>query len=187
MIGVLALQGGVREHMDALSKLGVEAREVRTPEQLDGLKGLIIPGGESTTLRKLIDEFGLREKIIEMHKKGMALFGTCAGAIVLSKKIEGEEGFIPALNITAKRNSYGGQTESFETMIKVKGFDKEFQGIFIRAPEFLSPTNGVEVLAEFNKKPVLVREGNVMLSSFHPELTNDLRIHELFLKIAKVY
>jgi len=187
LIGVLALQGGVKEHLNALSKLGVEAKEVRTPEQLEGLRGLIIPGGESTTLRKLIDEFGLRDKIIEQHKKGMALFGTCAGAIVLSKEIEGEKGFIPALEITSKRNSYGRQLESFETMLKIKGLEKEFPAVFIRAPEFLPPTNGIEVLAEFNKRPVLVREGNVMLASFHPELTKDSRIHEIFLKIAKVY
>ncbi len=187
MIGVLALQGGVEEHMSALKKLGVEAKEVRTPEQLDGLKGLIIPGGESTTLRKLIGRFGLREKIIAEHKQGMALFGTCAGAIVLSKKIDGEKEFIPALEITAKRNSYGAQLDSFEAMLKIKGLEKEFPAVFIRAPEFLPPTNGVEVLAEFNKKPVLVKDGNVMLCSFHPELSQDLRIHELFLKIAKVY
>ena len=119
MIGVLALQGGVREHIGALLKLGVETREVRAPEQMEGLKALIIPGGESTTLRKLMDEFGLKERIIEQHKNGMALFGTCAGAIVLSKEIEGEKGFIPALEITAKRNSYGRQLESFETMLKI--------------------------------------------------------------------
>ncbi|MFH1255958.1 MAG: pyridoxal 5'-phosphate synthase glutaminase subunit PdxT [Candidatus Diapherotrites archaeon] len=184
MIGVLALQGGVREHVEALSMLGVKAIEVKTPEQLSGLNGLVIPGGESTNLRKLIARFGLKEKIVLEHEKGMALFGTCAGAIVLSKKIEGEKPFIPALGVTAKRNSYGRQLDSFEAMVSVKGIGKDFPAVFIRAPEFTAPEKSVEVLAEFNGKPVLLREGNVLLSSFHPELTKDTRVHELFLKIA---
>ncbi len=186
MVGVLALQGDFREHKEALKRLGVEAKEVRKPEHLEGLKALIVPGGESTTIGKLAREYGLEEAVRQRVAEGsLAVFGTCAGAIWLSREILGypEQPRLGVLDATVERNAFGRQVESFEEDLMVKGLGP-FHGVFIRAPVFRRLGEGVEVLAELSGLPVLVRQGKVLASSFHPELTQDPRLHRYFLEMA---
>ncbi len=185
-IGVLALQGAVAEHLQMLLECGVEPVEVRLPKQLEGCSGLIIPGGESTTISKLMREYGLDKEILKKYRKGMAIFGTCAGAILLAKKIIGEKRVksLGLIDISVQRNAYGRQVDSFEAELNIKKAGK-YNGIFIRAPAIESVQNGVEVLAELNKKAVLVRKDNILVATFHPELTQDKRVHELFVSLCK--
>lgn len=188
MIGVLALQGDFREHKEALRRLGVEAKEVRKAKDLEGLKGLIVPGGESTTIGKLAREYGLEEAVRRRVEEGsLALFGTCAGAIWLAKEILGypEQPRLGVLDVAVERNAFGRQVESFEEDLWVKGLEAPFHAVFIRAPLFVRLGAGVEVLAEYAGRPVFVRQGRVWASSFHPELTGDLRIHRNFLELAQ--
>lgn len=188
MIGVLALQGDFREHKEALRRLGVEAKEVRKAKDLEGLKGLIVPGGESTTIGKLAREYGLEEAVRRRVEEGsLALFGTCAGAIWLAKEILGypEQPRLGVLDVAVERNAFGRQVESFEEDLWVKGLEAPFHAVFIRAPLFVRLGEGVEVLAEYAGRPVFVRQGRVWASSFHPELTGDLRIHQKFLDLAQ--
>ncbi|GLV46838.1 pyridoxal 5'-phosphate synthase subunit PdxT [Thermus sp. LT1-2-5] len=187
VVGVLALQGDFREHKEALKPLGLEAKEVRKPEHLQGLKGLIVPGGESTTIGKLAREYGIEEAVRKRVEEGsLALFGTCAGAIWLAKEILGypEQPRLGVLHVAVERNAFGRQVESFEEDLQVKGFTEPFRGVFIRAPVFRRLGEGVEVLAELNGLPVLVRQGKILASAFHPELTQDLRVHRYFLELA---
>jgi 5'-phosphate synthase pdxT subunit len=186
VVGVLALQGDFREHKEALRRLGVEAKEVRKPEHLLGLKALIVPGGESTTIGKLAREYGLEEAVRQRVEEGsLALFGTCAGAIWMAKEILGypEQPRLGVLDVAVERNAFGRQVESFQEEVRVKGLGP-FPGVFIRAPIFRRLGEGVEVLAELGGLPVLVRQGRLLASSFHPELTQDPRLHRYFLELA---
>ena len=179
------MQGAFQKHHDMIKKLGIDAGEIRTHYDLDSIKGLIIPGGESTVITKLLIKNNILVPIQERVKSGMGLFGTCAGMILMACKVEErDQPLLNVMNITVKRNAYGRQKESFEASFNVKDSgDKPFSGIFIRAPKIISYAKTVEVLAEFNGTPVLVREGNLLASSFHPELTDDPRIHRLFLSM----
>ncbi|HIH08015.1 MAG: pyridoxal 5'-phosphate synthase glutaminase subunit PdxT [Candidatus Diapherotrites archaeon] len=184
-VGVLALQGDFREHRRQIEALGVECVEVRNPEELEGLAGLIIPGGESTTISNLMKKCGLDKAIKRKHKAGMALMGTCAGAILLSKTVLNEKRFFPLglIDVTISRNSYGRQVDSFEADLNVKGLGK-VNGAFIRAPVIEGTGNNVEVLSSFNGKPVLVMQGKILLATFHTELGADTSIHRLFCSVA---
>lgn len=185
-IGVLALQGAFREHRQALERLGAAVSEVRLPEQLAGLAGLVIPGGESTTMAKLMKAYRLDTAITEFSKVGGALWGTCAGAIALANEISDhpEQPRLGLIDLTVARNDYGRQVASFEADLDVAGLDSPFHALFIRAPRMLRVGAGVEVLARWRDDPVLVRQGKVMASVFHPELSSDDRIHQSFLDLA---
>jgi 5'-phosphate synthase pdxT subunit len=186
-IGVLALQGAFAEHIAALRAIGVEAVEVRLPEQLDDVDGLIIPGGESTTMRRLITRWGLREPILALAAEGKPLFGTCAGMIVLSKQIEGgEEPVLPLLDVTVERNAFGRQLDSFETELNVPLLgDTPVHAVFIRAPVIESVGPDVDVIASLEDgRIVAVRERNIIATSFHPELAGETRFHRLVATMA---
>jgi len=189
-IGVLALQGAFREHRRMLERLGAEVREVRLPADLDGLSGLVIPGGESTTMGKLMVDYSLREPIRAFHAAGGAVFGTCAGAILLSREVLGappQFGRQPGLelmDLSVQRNAFGRQVDSFQTDLDVTGLSTPFPAMFIRAPVIARVGEGVQVLAQYGDQVVLAREGRLLASSFHPELTGDARIHELFLDMV---
>ncbi|WP_293911771.1 pyridoxal 5'-phosphate synthase glutaminase subunit PdxT [Deinococcus sp.] len=190
-IGVLALQGAFREHKRLLESLGAWVTEVRLPQQLEGLSGLILPGGESTTIGNLMVEYHLDTAIQDFHAAGGAIFGTCAGAILLARTIHGtppQFGVQPSLNlmdITVQRNAFGRQLDSFRTLLDVSGFGAPFPAVFIRAPVFKAVGEGVQVLAEHAGQIVLARCGRLLAGSFHPELTGDARIHELFLSMSR--
>jgi pyridoxal 5'-phosphate synthase pdxT subunit len=175
-IGVLAVQGAFREHVRALRSLGAEVIEVRLPEQLDGLDGLVIPGGESTAIMRLVRLYGLEEAI---RAFAGAVFGTCAGMILLDRAHLG------LVDLEVERNAYGRQVASFETDLEVAGETEPLRGVFIRAPRVRDVGSSVEILAEHDGEPVLVRDGRFLLASFHPELTDDLRVHERFLELAR--
>lgn len=186
-IGVLALQGDFQEHCQVLRRLGVEAIEVRQAAQLDDLDGLIIPGGESTTIARLMDIYGIREPLKERSHSGMAVWGTCAGMIVLAKRLtEDRPKPIGLMDITVARNAFGRQVDSFETELKIPALgDAPFRAVFIRAPKVVSAGKGVEILASLEGEgPVAVRQDNMLATSFHPELTEDTRLHSMFLEIA---
>jgi 5'-phosphate synthase pdxT subunit len=186
IVGVLALQGDVREHISALSDCGVGALEVRTLSELERVQALVIPGGESTTISKLARSFGIFDAIQERIKKGMPVYGSCAGLILLADRvldaIVGQESF-GGLEVTARRNAFGRQVDSFECDIEFKGITgPKFRAIFIRAPWIEDCGEGVEVLAKIDNHPVAVRSGNLLATSFHPELTTDNRIHRYFVE-----
>lgn len=185
-IGVLALQGAFREHRQALARLGAQATEVRLSAQLAGLDGLVIPGGESTTMAKLMAAYGLDEAIQAFHARGGAVWGTCAGAIAVAQEIVGfpEQPRLGLMEIGVLRNAYGRQVASFEADVAVAGLKTPFHAVFIRAPRIARVGRGVEVLATFENDPVLVAQGRLMASVFHPELSGDDRIHQLFLERA---
>ncbi|MEO8251750.1 MAG: pyridoxal 5'-phosphate synthase glutaminase subunit PdxT [Chloroflexota bacterium] len=185
-IGILALQGDVREHAAALREVGAEPVEVRLPRDLVGLDGLILPGGESTTMRKLIDRYGLREPIVALARGGASLYGTCAGMILLADRIaDGDEPVLRLLDITVQRNAYGRQLDSFEADIAIPSLGEEpLHGVFIRAPVVSEVGPEVEVLArDDDGRPIAVRQGRVLASAFHPELTPDRRFHRLLLEM----
>lgn len=185
-VGVLALQGAVAEHIRSLEAVGVEAVPVKRIEQLDELSGLVIPGGESTTIGKLMRKYGFIEAIQKFHAAGKPLFGTCAGLIVLAERIEGQEdAHLKLMDMTVARNAFGRQRESFETLLSVKGIDEPINAVFIRAPLIKSIGEGVEVLAEFNGEIVTARQGTLLACSFHPELTDDVRLHRYFVEMIK--
>jgi pyridoxal 5'-phosphate synthase pdxT subunit len=186
-IGVLALQGAFAEHVAALRAIGVEAVEVRLPEQLDDVDGLIIPGGESTTMRNLIRRWNMREPILALAERGAPLFGTCAGMIVLSRQIEGgEEPVLPLLDVTVERNAFGRQLDSFETELSVPLLgDTPVHAVFIRAPVIESVGPGVDIMATLGDgRIVAVRERNIIATSFHPELAGETRFHRLVATMA---
>ncbi|MGI8830861.1 MAG: pyridoxal 5'-phosphate synthase glutaminase subunit PdxT [Candidatus Limnocylindria bacterium] len=189
-IGVLAVQGAFAEHIAMLGQLGVEAVAVRLPADLVGLAGLILPGGESTTMRKLIDRWGLRAPILELANSGAPIFGTCAGMILLSKQItDGDEPVFPLLDISVKRNAFGRQLESFEGELSVPVLgDRPVHAVFIRAPIVERVGPGVDVLAELDDgRVVAVRDGSVIATAFHPELAGESRFHRLVATMASEF
>jgi 5'-phosphate synthase pdxT subunit len=186
-VGILALQGAVREHAAAVAELGAHPVEVRTPEDLAGVDGLILPGGESTTMSLLLESSGLYDPVAERLAEGMPAFGTCAGMILLSSDVldgRPDQRFFGAIDLTVRRNAFGRQVDSFETALDVEGLaaGEPFDAVFIRAPFVERAGDDVEVLATVDGHPVLCRSGNVLVSAFHPELSDDLRVHELFLR-----
>ncbi|WNI14676.1 pyridoxal 5'-phosphate synthase glutaminase subunit PdxT [Actinacidiphila sp. ITFR-21] len=188
-IGVLALQGDVREHLAALAAAGAATAQVRRPEELAAVDGLVIPGGESTTISKLAALFGLTEPLRAAIGGGLPVYGTCAGLIMLADKIldprSGQETF-GGIDMIVRRNAFGRQNESFEAFVDVRGVDGgPVEGVFIRAPWVESVGAGTEVLAEHGGHIVAVRQDNVLATSFHPELTGDHRVHELFVDTVR--
>ena len=181
-IGVLAVQGAVREHVAAIRDVGGEPVEVRLPRDLVDLDALILPGGESTTMRRLIDAYGLREPIASLARGGLAVLGTCAGMILLAERsADGDEPILDLLDIEVRRNAYGRQLDSFEADLAVPAIGEEpLHGVFIRAPVVTDVGPRAEVLArDPDGRPVAVRQGRVIATAFHPELTGDRRIHQL--------
>jgi 5'-phosphate synthase pdxT subunit len=179
-LGILSLQGDFAEHQATLSRLGIASSQIRSAEQLDSVSALIIPGGESTTMLKLLDRFELRDLLTKKIEDGLPVFGTCAGGIILSKRVSDGEAPIPILDVTVKRNAYGPQVESFETEIEVSGVGS-VKGVFIRAPVIEDVGSEVQVLGEWADDPVVVRQNNILFSTFHPELTEETRLHRYFL------
>jgi pyridoxal 5'-phosphate synthase pdxT subunit len=175
-VGVLAVQGNFREHAAMLHRLGAEPVEVRKPEQLEGLDGLVVPGGESTTFMRLMHLYGLDEAV---RSFGGPILGTCAGMIVLDREHLG------LVDIAVDRNAYGRQVASFEADLELEGDEQTLRGVFIRAPRLRDAGPRVEVLAALDGEPVLVREGRFLVASFHPELTDDTRVHERFLELIR--
>ena len=185
-VGVLALQGAFREHKQVLERLGATVTEVRLPAHLEGLSGVVIPGGESTTIAKLMNLYGLDDAIQAFHAAGGTVWGTCAGAIAIASEIEGrpEQPRLGLLPVQVARNDYGRQVASFEADLEVEGFVTPFRAIFIRAPRIISVGEGVEILAEYEGDPVMVRQGQLLATVFHPELSSDDRVHARFLELA---
>jgi 5'-phosphate synthase pdxT subunit len=175
-VGVLAVQGNFREHVAMLRRLGADAVEVRRPEQLEGLDGLVVPGGESTTFMRLMRLYGLDEAI---RRFGGPVLGTCAGMIVLGRDHLG------LVDVAVDRNAYGRQVASFEADVELAGDDQPLRGVFIRAPRVREAGPEVEVLGELDREPVLLRQGRFLVVAFHPELTEDTRVHELFLESVR--
>lgn len=185
-IGVLGLQGAVREHVQALEANGVEAVIIRKKEQLNDIDGFIIPGGESTTIGRLIGHYDFMNALKEFAASGKPMFGTSAGLILLAKSIEGYvESYIGVIDVRIERNCYGRQKESFEAEIDIAGVADEFTAVFIRAPHIVSAGEDVEILAKHNGRIVAVREGSFLACSFHPELTDDHRLTEYFIRMVK--
>ncbi|ANW21086.1 glutamine amidotransferase subunit PdxT [Streptomyces clavuligerus] len=189
MIGVLALQGDVREHLTALAAAGAAAGPVRRPEELAGVDGLVIPGGESTTMSKLAHLFGMMEPLRERVRAGMPVYGTCAGLIMLADKIldpRSDQETIGGIDMIVRRNAFGRQNESFEAAVELTGVDGgPVEGVFIRAPWVESTGADVRILAQHGGHVVAVRQGNALATSFHPELTGDHRVHRLFTEMVR--
>ena len=184
-VGVLALQGAFAAHSDCLTSIGVQSIEVRTPEQLSSVDALLMPGGESSTMSQLLESSGLFDPIAQRIADGMPVFGTCAGMILLASEIldgRSDQRSFSAIDISVRRNAFGRQVDSFEASINSSVGD--FHGVFIRAPRIERVGGQVEVLGSINNEPVLVRQGNVLAASFHPELSNDARLHEYFVSIT---
>jgi len=184
-IGVLALQGAFAAHSDCLKSIGVQSIEVRTPEQLGSVDALLMPGGESSTMSQLLESSGLFDPIAQRIAEGMPVFGTCAGMILLASEIldgRSDQRNFAAIDISVRRNAFGRQVDSFEATINSSVGD--FHGVFIRAPRIERVGDHVEILGSINDEPVLVRQGNVLAASFHPELSNDARLHEYFVSIT---
>jgi 5'-phosphate synthase pdxT subunit len=185
-IGVLALQGASQRHVEALAALGAHPVEVRTPEDLSGIEGLVLPGGESTTMSRLLDLSDLFDPIADRLADGMPAFGTCAGLILLSSRIldgRPDQRSFGVLDVDVRRNAFGRQVDSFETELAVDGVGGgPVPAVFIRAPVIERVGDGVEVLARVDERPVLCRQGPILAAAFHPELSDDLRLHQLFLE-----
>ena len=185
-VGVLALQGDVREHVEAIRDVGGEPVLVRLPADLEGLDALILPGGESTTMRRLIDRYGLREPILAMASRGAPMFGTCAGMILLANRLtDGEAAVLGLLDVAVERNAYGRQLDSYEADLEVPALGQEpLRGVFIRAPVVAEAGPQVEILARDPQgRPIAVRQGRVLATAFHPELTGDRRLHRLLVEL----
>ena len=186
-VGVLAIQGDFLEHRQVFERLGVDAPEVRLPHQLDNVDGLVIPGGESTTIVQLIDIFGLRDVLKEKVKAGLPVWGSCAGMIVLADQLTDRRPEpLHLMNIQVSRNAFGRQVNSFETDLEIRDLEgPPFPGVFIRAPVVISVGEGVQVLASLEQgRVVAVKQGRMLATAFHPELTDDTRVHELFVRIV---
>jgi|SRR5665647_1274676 len=185
-IGVLALQGAFREHIYAIKKCGADAVEIKFPDQLMDVDALIIPGGESSTINKLIKKYNFNFYLDEFHKSGKVIYGTCAGLILIAKKVTNEDFGLGYIDIDVARNSYGRQIDSFEEYISLD-FDKDekFKAIFIRAPKILRAGPDVDILSKIKDNIILAKQDNVLVSTFHPELQDDMRIHKYFLKMIE--
>jgi len=185
-VGVLALQGDFREHAAALSRLGVEPVLVRVPGDLEGLSALVVPGGESTTIGSLAERYGLLEPLRRVLAAGLPTLGTCAGMIFLAGGTTGgpPQPQLGALDVVVDRNAFGRQVDSFEAEVEVEGLEGTVHGVFIRAPRVRRAGPGVEVLAALDGHPVMVRQGHLLATAFHPELTGDLRVHKMLLAMA---
>ncbi len=183
-VGVLALQGDFREHRQALERLGCTVKEVRLPHDLEGLAGIVMPGGESTTIGKLMVAYGLDTALKDFHANGGAIWGTCAGAIIMASHIvNSDQPRLALLEMSVARNAFGRQVDSFETDLIITGLEGgPFRAVFIRAPIITEVGPGVEILCRVDEQIVLVRHGRLMASSFHPELTGDDRLHRFFLE-----
>lgn len=183
-IGVLALQGAVSEHINQIESIGCEAIAVKKASDLTGIDGLILPGGESTTMRKLLDRFQLLEPIQQLAKQGLPIFGTCAGLILLARKIVGyAHPHLGVMNVVVERNSFGRQVDSFECELTIPALQKTVPAVFIRAPHIVSVGENVEVLATYQDRIVLARDRNFLGCSFHPELTEDNTILQYFVNM----
>ena len=183
-VGVLALQGDVREHIRILDSLGAEALQVKTPKQVTSVDALVIPGGESTTIGKMAVRFGLLDPLRGVVAEGLPVYGTCAGMILLAGAVtEGDQPLIGALDVVVKRNAFGRQNESFEAELDIEGLATPFHAVFIRAPWIEKVGADVDVLSEIDDHPVMVRQGQILATSFHPELTGDGRIHQMLLDL----
>lgn len=186
--GVLALQGDVREHARALDAAGATPLEVRYPDELAAVDVLVMPGGESTTIGKLLDRFDLLEPLQERVAAGMPLYGTCAGLILMANRLVGPDDAphrLGVMDVAVERNAYGRQVDSFETDLAIAGLERPFRAVFIRAPIIDDPGPDVEVLASHEGAPVLVRQGTLWGSTFHPEMTGDNRVHAMFVDHAR--
>lgn len=187
-IGVLALQGAIREHIQQVDKVGCKAIAVKSVEDLKGLNGLILPGGESTAIRKLLDQNNLLEPIRTLAEEGMPIFGTCAGLILLAGEVVGcESPHLGLMDVVVERNSYGRQVDSFEVELSIKNIGQNIPAVFIRAPHIVSVGQNVEILATFDNRIVLVRDRHYLGCSFHPELTEDVRIIKYFVEMIKQF
>lgn len=186
-VGVLALQGAFEAHERALNAVGVTTVQVRTPAHLEQVQALVMPGGESTTMSMLLASSGLFDPIANRLATGMPVFGTCAGMILLATEVldgRPDQRSFAAIDITVRRNGYGRQIDSFETDLEVVGLDSPFHAVFIRAPKMEAAGPSVSVLATYDGVPVLARQGSVMVASFHPEITPDPRLHQMFVRHA---
>ncbi|MFF0831267.1 pyridoxal 5'-phosphate synthase glutaminase subunit PdxT [Brevibacillus sp. NPDC003359] len=187
-IGVLALQGAVAEHVRMLEEVGATAVPVKKVEELDDLDGLVIPGGESTTISKLMHKYGFMEAVQEFGKANKPIFGTCAGAILLAKRIQGQDDcHLGLMEIKVERNAFGRQKESFEVLMPVAGVAADYPAVFIRAPYIMEVGENGQVLAKHEDKIVVTRSGHYLAAAFHPELTEDTRLHKYFLDMVKEY
>jgi 5'-phosphate synthase pdxT subunit len=188
-VGVLALQGAFREHIKALNKCGVKTVEVRFPEQLKAVDGLIIPGGESTTINKLLEKYKFKPELKRFFNSKKPIFGTCAGLVLLAKKVINEDLGYGFIDIEVDRNAYGRQVDSFESQVDLLGNKnlnhKKYNAIFIRAPKIKKAGKAVEVLSKLNDEIILAKQKNMLVCAFHPELTEDLRIHRYFIDMIK--
>ena len=181
--GVLALQGDFEAHMAALERIGVRAVPVRTARELEGVEGLVLPGGESTTMLKLATEWGLAEPLRSRIAAGLPVLATCAGVVLLAREVTPDQPSLDALDVAVRRNAYGRQIASAVVPLRLApalGEPAGMEGVFIRAPRITATGDGVEVLAWRDEDPVLVRQGRIVAATFHPELTDDLRVHRLF-------
>jgi len=188
LVGVLSVQGAVSEHLNMLKRCGVTAIPVKKPEDIEHLDGLVIPGGESTTIGNLMQKYGLSEAAIKRHREGMAILGTCAGMVILAREITDgtkEQPRLALMEIKVRRNAFGRQKESFEAPVKIKGIDTPMEGVFIRAPVIVEAAPGVEALATCEEGIIAARQGKLLAVSFHPELTDDLSLHGFFLEICR--
>jgi 5'-phosphate synthase pdxT subunit len=186
-IGVLAVQGAVREHLEAIREIGAEPVTVRLPGDFEGLDALILPGGESTTMRRFIERYGLREPILAMAGRGAPMLGTCAGMILLASRLtDGQDPVLGLLDVAVERNAYGRQLDSYEAEVDLPAIGAEpLHGVFIRAPVVVEAGPGVEVLArDAGGRIIAVRQGKVLATAFHPELTGDRRLHRLLLDLV---
>ncbi|QOT09307.1 pyridoxal 5'-phosphate synthase glutaminase subunit PdxT [Paenibacillus sp. JNUCC32] len=185
-VGVLALQGAVAEHIRSITLAGAKGVPIKKVEQLDDIDGLIIPGGESTTIGKLMRKYDFMDAIRQFSAQGKPIFGTCAGLIVLAERIQGdEEAHLKLMDITVARNAFGRQRESFETDLPVKGIDETVRAVFIRAPLILEVGPGVEVLSTYKDEIVTARQSHLLAASYHPELTDDYRLHQYFVEMVR--
>lgn len=185
-IGVLALQGAVREHVNSLQTPGVEVVIVKKVEQLEELDGIVLPGGESTTMRRHIDNYGFFEPLKAFAKAGKPMFGTCAGLILMAKSLVGQNnGHLEIIDMEVERNAFGRQRESFEAELMVNGIGDDIMALFIRAPLIKRVGEDVEIISKYNDEIVAVRQNQFLACSFHPELTTDTRFHQYFVDIVK--
>ncbi|MFD1850631.1 pyridoxal 5'-phosphate synthase glutaminase subunit PdxT [Oceanobacillus bengalensis] len=185
-IGVLGLQGAVEEHIRQIEALNYKGIVIKKPEQLDIIDGLILPGGESTTMRKLIDRYGFFEPLKQFSLKKKPIFGTCAGMVLVAKSlVDANEFHLGLMDISVKRNAFGRQKDSFETNLKINGLENPYKAVFIRAPYITSATEEVHVLATYDNHIVAAKQKNILVSAFHPELTADKRFLELFTQMVE--